>query len=625
MSDTGKTIALIKAFAPAPEIDPEQLKQDVEDWLDDHPEATTTVQDGAITKAKLDSGLQGTVDSVSPLKNEVESLEDKVIYDQSLYGEETVSLEAGHAKGPSVMIVPLEVPSGARFVVKCSFTSGVSAVTGIYAIYKDGTNSYLKYSPTNGEKYVFTASADIAGFSVYLTAEQVTEDAELTLSATVPDYNNGSIEENMFTKADLSALQPGYFLPYETVNKFNLETATGERMDDNGTITTADGFKLSDYIDLLFNTTGYVYGYVDVNTGKTNCWAICFYDGGKNFISGQRNTGVNLGPQAVPSTARYARVCVQYGNNWIPYRPMFVFGQTKETWVEYQHKTVTMPLDMVDEVFPWAGKKWLSYGDSIVAIGNGNPSDAWQQYVTDRLHFGSQIVRGVGGQTYKWGTAGGAVTFVNEETGEYNSRNDSYNKDNYSGAVPEGCVAIRGCMCSWDRISHMIPEDIKDTIDLIFVMDVNDGNGGATNEMPLFDAENTTDTEWAETDENVFGGDFDITTLEGAIASTLMKLQARCPNALIVTGTSWSGRGEVDGENQPDVSGTGIMMGGEIVEKVSKFFSFNTIDIYHTTQVNPWNRADYVTDTIHPYKDAGKKALARAVISGLRGIMPRFY
>lgn len=71
MSDTGKTIALIKALAPAPEIDPEQVKQDVEDWLDDHPEATTTVQDGSITKAKLNASLQGTVDDVDALKSEL--------------------------------------------------------------------------------------------------------------------------------------------------------------------------------------------------------------------------------------------------------------------------------------------------------------------------------------------------------------------------------------------------------------------------------------------------------------------------------------------------------------------------------------------------------------------------
>lgn len=38
-------------------IDPSDVEQAVSDWLTDHPEATTTVQDGSITKAKLASAL----------------------------------------------------------------------------------------------------------------------------------------------------------------------------------------------------------------------------------------------------------------------------------------------------------------------------------------------------------------------------------------------------------------------------------------------------------------------------------------------------------------------------------------------------------------------------------------
>ena len=66
MADTGKTIGLIKALG-AP--DPAAIEGAVSDWLDEHPEATTTVEDGAITKAKLDSDLQGTVDDVGDLKS----------------------------------------------------------------------------------------------------------------------------------------------------------------------------------------------------------------------------------------------------------------------------------------------------------------------------------------------------------------------------------------------------------------------------------------------------------------------------------------------------------------------------------------------------------------------------
>ena len=48
-----------------------QVENAVGDWLTGHPEATTTVQDGAITKAKLDSNLQLKVDDVDNLKSEI--------------------------------------------------------------------------------------------------------------------------------------------------------------------------------------------------------------------------------------------------------------------------------------------------------------------------------------------------------------------------------------------------------------------------------------------------------------------------------------------------------------------------------------------------------------------------
>ena len=65
--DFGTAIGLIKGLGSP---DPAVIESAVSDWLDDHPEATTTVQDGSITKAKLDSNLQGTVDDVANLKSQ---------------------------------------------------------------------------------------------------------------------------------------------------------------------------------------------------------------------------------------------------------------------------------------------------------------------------------------------------------------------------------------------------------------------------------------------------------------------------------------------------------------------------------------------------------------------------
>ena len=56
----GTVIALIKALGGKP--DAATIVQAVNDWLDDHPEATTTVEDGSITKAKLATALAALID-----------------------------------------------------------------------------------------------------------------------------------------------------------------------------------------------------------------------------------------------------------------------------------------------------------------------------------------------------------------------------------------------------------------------------------------------------------------------------------------------------------------------------------------------------------------------------------
>ena len=57
-------------------VDPHVIADAVAAYLDAHPEAVTTVQDGAITYAKLDSSLKDSVDDVSNLKNEVNAIAD---------------------------------------------------------------------------------------------------------------------------------------------------------------------------------------------------------------------------------------------------------------------------------------------------------------------------------------------------------------------------------------------------------------------------------------------------------------------------------------------------------------------------------------------------------------------
>ena len=67
----GIVIGLIKALAPG--VDPEIIEQAVMDWLDDHPEATTTVQDGSITEAKLAQDVLAELGEIEELKEAIEN------------------------------------------------------------------------------------------------------------------------------------------------------------------------------------------------------------------------------------------------------------------------------------------------------------------------------------------------------------------------------------------------------------------------------------------------------------------------------------------------------------------------------------------------------------------------
>ena len=263
---------------------------------------------------------------------------------------------------------------------------------------------------------------------------------------------------------------------------------------------------------------------------------------------------------------------------------------------------------------PWLNKIWSAYGDSITAISNGNGlSLGWAKYVNDEIPFGMFYGRGIGSQSFGWKEHGGSVSFINAD-GTFNSRNDEYNKDNYTGDVPAGTTACRGCFCSWDRITHMFPAAIKDNIDMIFIM-------GATNDQNddsalSWVANDDTDPEWAaSTYYSSYNGDFNIETLAGGVASTIMKMQAWMPQAVIVLGTPLNGQGNLG--TVPDEYDKSI-----IVRETSHKFGCPCVDVYGTCGINTFNNSTYLTDGTHPYNEPGKKMLARAVICGLEDVFP---
>lgn len=75
--------------------DPAVVEAAVEAWLDAHPEATTTVQDGSITYAKLDSTLKGKADAVSSLSDEIDGIKATSKNRKSTLSVETYSFFKG--------------------------------------------------------------------------------------------------------------------------------------------------------------------------------------------------------------------------------------------------------------------------------------------------------------------------------------------------------------------------------------------------------------------------------------------------------------------------------------------------------------------------------------------------
>lgn len=71
MLNIGVVIGLIKSFAPG--VSPEAIESAVTGWLDDHPEATTTVEDGSITEAKLAADVAGILEDLQADVTDVEN------------------------------------------------------------------------------------------------------------------------------------------------------------------------------------------------------------------------------------------------------------------------------------------------------------------------------------------------------------------------------------------------------------------------------------------------------------------------------------------------------------------------------------------------------------------------
>ena len=102
----GTVVALIKAMGGG--ADPAVIESAVQDWLDSHPEATTTVQDGSITEQKLATSIAQKLGLISSLSDEIDDLWNVMSFDMTL---PTIMANLRHNRID-------KIPLGATFTVQ---------------------------------------------------------------------------------------------------------------------------------------------------------------------------------------------------------------------------------------------------------------------------------------------------------------------------------------------------------------------------------------------------------------------------------------------------------------------------------------------------------------------------
>lgn len=378
----------------------------------------------------------------------------------------------------------------------------------------------------------------------------------------------------------------------------------GYVIDSVGSLKVDANRETSDYIEVKPNVN-----YIGNFTNH-----IAYYDENKAFIS-----VTNMVYSAVtPSNCKYVRIDWHLDYNTAD-EIMLVEGDVlPATYLPTYIPKYAIPQDKISGLKShWNKKNWISYGDSISAINNGNGLNlGWSAYVNSHYGFSNFYGRGVGGQSFIWNEN----TFYANDDGTYAGRKGQ----NGLTSAPEGTTEHKGCFCSWDRIKTMIPDNIKNTIDLVFIMGGTNDIGLFTDrikwETPNFSAENVTDTDWVNATE-YNAGDYDITTFSGAICSAIMKMQVRCPNAVIVIGTPLA-KWNTTTKNAHSVNGVTMEDVADVMIKTARYMSTPVIDVNGTCGINGFNYSTYITDGTHPYCVAGHKMLARTINGGLKSILP---
>lgn len=618
------------------------IAQDVADWLDEHITPTTPAIDYTLTVSGAAADAKVTGNRVTDLKYAFDEVVNQVssinLFDKSnsnmILPNKSMSATGEVISNDSANCIRIPINSAGTYTYitqNTTYTGFVVRTTRI-AGYNAGGNVVEMYS-NNTTGTVSISGADIANGVCWLyiyagntaTIEQLDIMVIKDWDGSIPTSYIPYLVEYYLKSDKLDTPIPdtsNIITKYISSNVFNLNDTdliiSNSTLDPSGNIIQSDS---SSVIKIpVYGIDGIGYNLYRLNTNRTGYIAaqarwVMYGQNGQNLgviVNNTRTPAIITSPDCKYLYCNCVTESISSGEVMVLTNASGIYI-SNYSFIPYLKKDIFKT--------QWDNKVFGLYGDSISAICNGNLKDnGWFRFVNYVHNFSRLYGRSIGGQRFAWGTAGGAVAFVSAVDGNYNGRNDSYTKDNYTGEVPEGCVKIRSAFCSWDRITKMFPLSIKDSIDVVYIMGgTNDAND---NSALAWVANDTTDPEWAASDYYAtYSGDYNISTLRGGVASTIMKMQAWMPNAIIIIGTPLNGQTNQQGSIRPDYVPDEYDKSIVIKDAANKY-GCPVIDVFGTCGINTLNSPRYITDGTHPYSEAGLEMLARSVTGGLKMIYP---
>ena len=135
----------------------------ISDWLDNHPEATTTVQDGSITREKLDADLQQKTDEVSELKSAVITGEPETVTPTSVSNVNLAADGVKYTAANAYTTQYIAVQKGHKCIIAITAARSGEFRFG-FSSEIPGTNvpaTYLgKFTTSTSDSYTYTPAAD---------------------------------------------------------------------------------------------------------------------------------------------------------------------------------------------------------------------------------------------------------------------------------------------------------------------------------------------------------------------------------------------------------------------------------------------------------------------------------